>query len=674
MAKTGIPRDPKIYFSLFVLFVLLLLMMPRTGKFNYDYKKGSPWAYETLVSQIDFPVLKTQEQIQSEKDAAGYSIVPYYKFSASAAQDVMREAEGLNYGQYSYMRPKVIAVLSEIYKRGVMADEVSGKEENIASDEIIFVQKDKRATKMPASEVYTVSKARAALLSEVSREFPDVMADSIMMACGVDDVIHPDLFYDKETTDLVHAETVDFISPTQGFVNAGQLIVTKGEIVTAEIAQLLDSYKAEYEESLGYNGPRAFLWIGNALISLALVLILFLSIFYTNPDIFRQTNKYIYLLFIFIFTAFAAFVTDKVDPSLLYMIPFSLAALYLLAFFRKRVVLPVYVVSLMPLLIFAHNGVELFLLYLVSGVVTMYVFDFFNRSWKQFVTAIIVFGSLFLTFVGFRLINDGNAFSDPWLVLYLFLGSMLSVAGYPLIYLMEKIFGLVSNSRLQELCDPNNKLLRILAQKAPGTFQHSLQVMNLADAAARSIEANVLLVRAGAMYHDIGKTVNPQCFVENESVGAKFHDGLTPKESAEMIIRHVSDGMALAVKYKIPQVVSDFILTHHGTTCTAFFYNKFIEEGGSPEDAKSFYYNGKRPWTREQAIVMICDTIEAASRTLKDNSPETFDKFVEDIVAGKINAGQLDNSEISFKEISRIKSVLKSYLGQIYHDRVVYPK
>lgn len=674
MAKTGIPRDPKIYFSLFVLFVLLLLMMPRTGKFNYDYKKGSPWAYETLVSQIDFPVLKTQEQIQSEKDAAGYSIVPYYKFSASAAQDVMREAEGLNYGQYSYMRPKVIAVLSEIYKRGVMADEVSGKEENIASDEIIFVQKDKRAMKLPASDVYTVSGAKAALLSEMSRAFPDVLMDSVMTACGVDDVILPDLFYDKETTDLVHAETVDFISPTQGFVNAGQLIVTKGEIVTAEIAQLLDSYKAEYEESLGYNGPRAFLWIGNALISLALVLILFLSIFYTNPDIFRQTNKYIYLLFIFMFTAFAAFVTDKVDPSLLYMIPFSLAALYLLAFFRKRVVLPVYVVSLMPLLIFAHNGVELFLLYLVSGVVTMYVFDFFNRSWKQFVTAIIVFGSLFLTFVGFRLINDGNAFSDPWLVLYLFLGSMLSVAGYPLIYLMEKIFGLVSNSRLQELCDPNNKLLRILAQKAPGTFQHSLQVMNLADAAARSIEANVLLVRAGAMYHDIGKTVNPQCFVENESVGAKFHDGLTPKESAEMIIRHVSDGMALAVKYKIPQVVSDFILTHHGTTCTAFFYNKFIEEGGSPEDAKSFYYNGKRPWTREQAIVMICDTIEAASRTLKDNSPETFDKFVENIVAGKINAGQLDNSEISFKEISRIKSVLKSYLGQIYHDRVVYPK
>lgn len=254
------------------------------------------------------------------------------------------------------------------------------------------------------------------------------------------------------------------------------------------------------------------------------------------------------------------------------------------------------------------------------------------------------------------------------------LGALLSVAGYPLIYLMEKIFSLVSGTRLQELCDPNNKLLRILAQKAPGTFQHSLQVMNLADAAARSIDADVLLVRAGAMYHDIGKTANPQCFVENESLGAKFHDGLTPKESAEMIIRHVTDGIALAAKYKLPQVVSDFILTHHGTTCTAFFYNKFIEEGGNPAESDAFYYKGKKPWTREQALVMICDTVEAASRTLKDNTPETFDKFVENIVSAKMAAGQLDNADITLKELSRIKSVLKSYLGQIYHERVVYPK
>ncbi len=674
MAKTGIPRDPKIYFSLSVLFLILLLMMPRTGKFNYDYRKGSPWAYETLVSQIDFPVLKTQEQLQAERDAAGSSLVPYYKFSEDVSRSAVKDAEGLNYGSLAYLRPKIVESLTRIYQRGVMADEASTKEENYSTaDDILFVQKDKRATKLPASDVYTVSGARARLLSDIGEAAAGVNADSVLMASGLADALVPNLIYDKETSDLIHAETVDYISPTQGFVNAGQLIVKKGEIVTAEIEQLLDSYKAEYEESLGYNGPRAFLWIGNGLISLALVLILFLSIFYTNPDIFRQMNKYLYLLFIFILAAFAAFAVDRVNPSLLYMVPFSLTALYLLAFFRKRVVLPVYVLSLMPLLIFAHNGVELFLLYLVSGVVTMFVFQFFSKGWRQFVTAVIAFGCLLLTFIGFRLINDGSSF-DYWLVVYLFLGSMLSVAGYPLIYLMEKIFGLVSNSRLQELCDPNNKLLRILAQKAPGTFQHSLQVMNLADAVARSIDANVLLVRAGAMYHDIGKTANPQCFIENESLGAKFHDGLTPKESAQMIIRHVSDGLALASRYEIPGVVSDFILTHHGTTCTAYFYNKYLQEGGDPADVSEFYYNGSRPWTKEQAIVMICDTIEAASRTLKDNMPETFDRFVESIVASKISAGQLDNADISLKEITVMKAVLKSYLGQIYHERVVYPK
>lgn len=556
-----------------------------------------------------------------------------------------------------------------------MADEASTVEENItSSSDILFIQKDKRASKYPASNVFTITSARARLLSDLQKSFPSVKIDSVLAASGLFELMVPDLTYDKETTDLVHAESVDFISPTKGFVNAGQLIVTKGEIVTAEIAQMLDSYKAEYEVSLGYNGPRAMLWVGNSLIALAIVLILFLSVFYTNPDIFRQFNKYIYLLFIFVLTSFTAVAVDRLDPSMLYLTPFSLAALFLLAFFKKRVVLPVYVLSLLPLLIFTHNGIELFVLYLVAGVITMYVFQFYNRGWRQFVTAVIVFFALLLTFIGFRLINDGSAFSDYTLILYLFIGSMLSVAGYPLIYLMEKVFGLVSNSRLLELCDPNNKLLRILAQKAPGTFQHSLQVMNLSDAVARSVDANVLLVRAGAMYHDIGKIENPQCFIENESLGAKYHAGLKPLESARLIIRHVADGMLLASKYNLPPVVSDFILTHHGTTCTAYFYNKYIEEGGDPDNAGEFYYKGRRPFTKEQTIVMICDTVEAASRTLKDNSPETFDKFVEGVVSSKINAGQFDNADITLKEITRIKSVLKSYLAQIHHERIVYPK
>lgn len=672
MAKSGIPRDPKIYLALFLLFGLLLGMMPRSGKFNYDYRKGSPWAYETLISQIDFPILKTAEQIQSERDAVGTGVVPYYRYDEGVLKSVTASV-GLSVpDNYSFLKTALLKAVSDVYARGIISDEMALSDEKSLSD-VIFVQKDKRVEKYPTSDVYTIKSATKHIASVLENSFPEYNADSLISAFALVHELHPNLIYDIETTNLVHAQSVDFISPTKGFVSAGQRIVSKGEIITGEIAQLLDSYKYEYEMNLGYNGPRWLLWIGNGIIALAIVLILFLSIYYTNGKIFNEMNRFLYLLFVFSLTSLSTFLVDRFNPSILYMVPFSLTALFLLAFFRKRVVLPVYVLSLLPLLIFAHNGIELFVLYLVAGVITMYVFQYYSRGWRQFVTAMIVFVALLLTFVGFRLINDGSSLNDYTLIMYLLLGSFLSVAGYPLIYLFEKIFGLVSNSRLMELADPNSKPLRILAQKAPGTFQHSLQVMNMADAVARSVDANVLLVRAGAMYHDIGKTENPKCFIENENIGSSYHDQLSPLESAEMIIRHVTDGLVLASKYNIPSVVSDFILSHHGTSTASFFYSKHLKEGGSPDMETRFRYKGRLPETKEQTIVMICDTVEAASRTLADNSPQTFDKFVEGIVASKINAGQLDKSEISLKELSLMKQVLKTYLSQIYHDRVVYP-
>ena len=288
----------------------------------------------------------------------------------------------------------------------------------------------------------------------------------------------------------------------------------------------------------------------------------------------------------------------------------------------------------------------------------------------------IVFLTLLVTYFGFRLIDMVS--DDPYIaVLYMFIGSMLIVAGYPLIYLFERMFNLVSSSRLRELCDTNNKLLRELEHKAPGTFQHSLQVMNMCDAAARAIDANVLLVRAGALYHDIGKMKNPLCFIENESMspgGVHYHEGLSPKESAKAIIKHVSDGLELAAEYRLPDVIREFILTHHGTSNTSYFYNKYLNEGGNPDDVSDFFYPGRKPQTKEQIILMICDTLEAASRTLKDNSAATFSVFVENIVASKMKIGQFDEADISIKDLNTVKETLKAYLSQIYHERVVYPQ
>lgn len=681
MKSKKLPSDPKIYISLAVLWVLLLAIMPRSGKFNYNYRKGSPWTYETLVAQFDFPMLKPEEQLQKEKEAAGESVIPYFKYSASETQKGIMAVEAEAADEHPGLRAAIINSIVGIYERGVMSDEDAAAFAGTGpqSERVIFVQKDKRTAKTPASEVFTISSARTRMLMDLQESASTTSAvlklDSVVASSGVYDAIIPNLLFDKETTELVHAESVDFISPTMGFVAAGTVIVSKGELMTSEIERTLDSYKEEYESTLGYRGPTAMLWLGNIIISLLLVLVLFLSLFYTNQYIFEDLNRFVYLLLIFWLTALAAIVVEAHDPNYLYMTPFTLNALFLLAFFRKRVVMPVYTISLIPLLIIAHDGVELFVMYLVAGIVTMYVFQYFSKGWRQFITAFIAFISLLLTFLAFCLLHDFTELTDLNRILYLFLGSLLSVAGYPLIFLFEKVFRLVSNSRLLELCDTNgNKLIKELASKAPGTFQHCLQVMNMSDAAAEEIGANVLLARAGALYHDIGKINNPQCFVENAAPGTNYHNGLSPKESAKEIIRHVTDGAVLADKYNLPQVVKDFVLSHHGTTFTGYFYNKYINDGGDPAAASDFYYPGPKPKSKEQIIVMLCDTLEAASRTLKSYDQATLDEFVDRIVASKMDDGQFDDADISLKDLGKVKSVLKSYLAQMYHERIQYPK
>lgn len=676
MKRINISHPYRVFVPLAILFVTLLLIFPRMGKFNYDYKRGSPWMYEPLVAQFDFPILKTDAQIEEEKSLLGSSVVPYFRYSDAVVHERMELLEKLDLGSCNTYKPEILNAFVRLYGSGILSGSSSeylpaGK---TFDSNVIFIQKDRRARKVPSSEVYTLQEARDFLLLFLTEAELECNVDSLCRTAGLYDLLEPNLLFDRQTTDLVHEESVDYVSPTSGVVNAGQLIVSSGEIITAEIEQLLDSYKAEYEESLGYNGPRFWLWAGNILLALTLVTVLFFAIFYTNYWVFDQFNRYLYLLVIYLLATFLAIGVEKADPALLYMTPFTLVALYLVAFFKKRVVLPVYILSLLPLLIFSHNGVELFVMYLTAGVITIFFAEIFNRGWKQFITAFIVFLVLLTVYMGFRLVEGISGFHDYRTILYLFIGSMLSVAGYPIIYLFEKIFQLVSNNRLAELTDPNNKMLRDLAHKAPGTFQHSLQVMNIADAAARSIDANVLLVRAGALYHDIGKMANPQCFIENETLGARYHDGLTPRESALEIIRHVPDGMALADKYKLPAIVKEFIVTHHGTTCTAYFYNKYINSGGDPANAEDFFYKGKKPYTKEQIIIMLCDTLEAASRSLKDYSAGSISALVENIVKSKMADGQFEDADISLKDLNTVKNVLKSYLQQVYHARIVYPK
>ncbi|MBO5814493.1 MAG: HDIG domain-containing protein [Bacteroidales bacterium] len=676
MKKIKIPQTFKAYLPLIGLFLLLVFIMPRSPKFNYDYEKGSPWMYETLLAQFDFPVLKTEAQLQEERERVGSDIVPYYRHDAKALARSRAGLAAIDLGGGSDIRPVLEEALSYIYSKGILApaseqnhDELK---ENPAS--LIFVQKDKRAVKVPVSEVFSVEEAIAYLHDDLMDAFPEVNVDSLYTAASLADLVIPDLIFDQQTTDLVHEEKVNFVSVTQGVVRTGQVIVSEGEIVTAEVEQLLDSYKAEYNKSVGYGSSDVFMWIGNILIAFFIVLVLFLAICYCNFRIFDEYNMYLYLLMIFAIAALSSSIVAKIDPNLFYMMPFTLISLYLLAFFSRRMVFSVYFISLLPMLIFAPNGVELFMVYLVAGCVCILIFEFFNRGWLQFVTAFIVFVVMVVVWGAFRLVDGVEGLRDYHTVLDLGLAALLSVLGYPLIYLFEKIFKLVSNTKLTELCDTNNTLLRTLADKAPGTFQHCLQVMNLADAAARSIDANVLLVRAGALYHDIGKTANPQCFTENETSGIRYHAGLAPKESAQEIIRHVSDGIAIAEKNGLPGIIREFIVSHHGTASTGYFLTQYLNNGGDPNDIAEFYYDGVKPATKEQVLLMICDAVEAASRSLKDYSQQTISSLVDRIVDAKEKEDQFSDADISLREINKMKEAIKSYLMQMYHSRVSYPK
>ena len=668
MEKSRFPRGYKVYLPLVLLFALLVFVMPRSPKFNYDYRKGALWMYEDFVSQFDFPLLKSEEQYKAELQKAGSSIVPVYRQDQSVLEAAYSQLSLSDMGEYNDLKPAVNASLGRIYSKGVLPRNAA-----VEPAGFMYVQKDVRASKIPFSEVYTTESAASVLRQSLPSEMPESVADSLFNAV-LAGLVNADLVFDRQLTDLIHEENVALVSPTMGVIKAGQTLVSQGELITEEVEQILDSYKAEYEANVGYAGSPVLQWVGNSLVALFLVMVLFFAIYFCNYHIFEKYNKYLYVLLVFALSAVASFVVAQTEPRYFYMVPYTLIALYLLAFFSRRLVFTVYFISLLPMLISAPEGIELFFIYLCGGVVVIYVFDYFNRGWLQFVSALITFAVMALVWMSFRLADGVDTFTTFRPLGHLSLAALLAVAGYPLIYLFEKMFMLVSSSKLVELSDTSRPLLRMLADKAPGTFQHSLQVMNLSDAVARSIDANIPLIRAAALYHDIGKIANPQCFTENETPGVRYHEGLTPKESAQEIIRHVSDGLALADKYGVPGVLKDFIRSHHGTTCTAYFLTQYLNAGGDPAETEEFYYNGVKPVTREQVILMLCDAVEAASRSLKDYSEQSISALVDKIVDGKADDGQLSDSDISLREVNRIKEVMKSYLKQMYHSRVSYPK
>ncbi|MBO4595214.1 MAG: HDIG domain-containing protein [Bacteroidales bacterium] len=673
-------RTFRVVLPLLAVTAVFLFVMPRTAKLTYEYKRGLPWKYETLIAPFDFPILKTEDQMTEERIQRNTAAVPYYRYSEETASESLRAVTEADFGEHKYMKGEIITDVRSLLTHGIMADDRSGGEldDALLSGDMVYVQRGKRVKTEPASEIYTLSEAKAKLQKDLAEIFTDEQVDSLLRAWGVYDALVPNMIFDRQATQLLQSESTAEISPTLGYVRAGQTIVSQDEVVTAETAQVLDSFEKEYESNLGIAGTGVLHWIGNAGIALLLVLLFFFALNFSAPEIISSSNRFLYILLIFTVFTVVSITVPRNAPNLIYMVPFVLCAQMLEVFFDRRLVVGVYSVSILPLLLYAEPAVPIFLIFECGGVVSVAFFRYFRRGWRQFIGALVTFAVMSVVYLCLRSVDliGGNI---PRVLVGLLISSVLCVSGYPLVYLFERIFNLVSHIRLSELCDTSGSLLRSLEQKAPGSFQHSLQVMNMADAVAGAVGADVLLVRAGALYHDIGKMQNPLCFVENESMlltedQQRYHSELSPLQSAQEIIRHVTEGAELAHRHHLPQVITDFILSHHGTSRMEYFYDKYLKEGGDPAGEDSFRYPGFRPRTREQVIIMLCDSIEAASRTLKDYSRESFSAFVDRIVEGKFEDGQISDADISVKDLEKVRRALKDYLAQMYHERIAYPK
>ncbi|MFA6334424.1 MAG: HDIG domain-containing metalloprotein [Bacteroidales bacterium] len=665
-------KKNRFVINVFITALIITLMIPNEGKFKYEYIKGRPWLYETLVAPIDIPILKNDAELRAERNAKASQVIPYYRYlDKIKGEQIVALMNLLDSGTNSVLVNNIRGSIEKIYDRGIVNEFADSNLLN----KVIIIQKGTENYETPALEVFTKKSGRDFIKRGILEEFPNELYVNAISESKINQLLVPNLILDNNTTQLAHKSALNYISPTKGILYTGQQIVAKGETITADIEQLLDSYKAEYELSMGYSGNLFLLKLGH-FISVSGILILFVILLhFLKREVLLDHNKLNFMMLQVVIVVLVTVIIKRINPEYLYVVPYSVIALYITSFFTSKIVLPIYLIFLLPVVLIAQSGYEIFFMNALAGGVVIFTFTYWNRSWLQFINSLVVFISLVLSYVSFRLIEYGSFTGiNPAYFLYFLWNSILIIASYPLIFLFEKVFGLVSNTRLRDMSDTTSPLLQTLSEKAPGTFQHSLQVATLAESAARKIGAYALLARVGALYHDVGKMTTPHLFIENQKNGeVSLHSTLSPVDSAKLIIHHVDEGVELARRARIPQIVIDFILSHHGQSKTIYFYNQFVNQGGDPSRTGEFTYNGILPKYKEQVIVMMADTVEAASRTLKDYSEESISALVERVIDARISENQLINAEISIREIVKVKEVFKQKLLQVYHSRISYP-
>ncbi|MFC2151670.1 HD family phosphohydrolase [Bacteroidota bacterium] len=686
---------------LFVMtIVVIVYIFPREGKFRYEFQKGRPWLHENLYAPFDFPIYKSESQLEDEQDSVLKYFNPYFKYDSAVVtnetnkflkyysdkqeefidKETKENTSFNNYRKQTFttnsenFKNNAKQIIEEIYLKGII--EINEVTEPLSDDEEIILLKGKLAENTILVNTYSQKSAYEYVRTSVDLYSEENSAKlsypDFYRSINLYEFIVPNIFYDQSTSMKIKNELLSNISLTKGMIQAGEKIIFQGEIVDSRLHRILESLKYESETRLGNGYFSQVILLGQIIFVFACILVLFLFLLNFRSDILKHSLKTLFILLLVL----SFVMLSRLFPKVLYGVPFVLVPIIIKTFYDARLALFIHIITVLLVGFIAPNGFEFVFLSFIAGIIAIFSLTNLYRRGKLFLSAGLVILTYSFVYFGLSVTQEGNLSNIEWknYISFAINGGFVLLA-YPLIYIFEKIFGFLSDLTLMELSDTNQKLLRTLAEKAPGTFQHSMQVANLAEEAIYKIGGNPLLVRTGALYHDIGKMINPIYFIENQRSGFNPHDMHEFDESANIIISHVKDGIDLAKKNNLPDPLIDFIRTHHGTTKVQYFYRSYIKKFPDLDvDINMFTYPGPKPFSKEMAVLMMADSVEAASRSLSDINEEKINNLVESIISSQMNEGQFDYVDINFKDVTEIKSLFKDKLLNIYHARIKYPE
>lgn len=663
-----------------VIFVVttafVVYFLPREGKFNYQFDINKPWRYGLLQASFDFPIYKGDAEMQKEQDSIMKRYVPYFNVDKSVGERMIDKFMADYSGNLNQVIPDpayrehIVRTLKEIYATGVIAsnDLAQLERDTIKRIQIVY---GNTSNQREVADVYTFKVAYEKMLESDTVRYSRIL----LQRCNLNDYIIPNLSYDANKSETAKQDLLGELSWANGFVMNGQKIIDRGEIINENTYNILKSLEKEWNKRSETVTEKRLTLIGQLLFVAILI-----TCFMVYLELFRNDyygkRRCLVLLFIII-TVFPVTSSLMVEHAYLsvYTIPYAMIPMIIRIFLDSRTAFMAHVTTILLCSICLSSPHDFILLQIIAGMVGIYSLRELSQRSQLFRCALFVTCSYAITYLALDLIHVSE-FSQLSTHAYFnfVINGILLLFTYPLLFILEKLFGFTSNVTLIELSNINNKLMREMSEVAPGTFQHSLQLANLTAAAANRIGADSQLVRTGAMYHDIGKMLNPVFFTENQS-GVNPHDQLSYKQSAQIVINHVTDGLKLADKNNLPQVIKDFIRTHHGKGLTKYFYISYKNEHPDEEvDTEAFRYPGPNPFTKEQAILMMADAVEAASRSLQAYTEENISVLIEKIIDGQVSEGYFKDCPITFKDIAMVKAVFKEKLKTMYHTRVKYPE